>query len=546
MSDWIETHIPCPSCGSSDAASINSQGWLKCFSCGANVKVEEDGEPAPKPTKGKTKKPKGLIPLGEFRALAKRKLSEETCRKFGYFIGKFKGKTVQVAPYRSIKGDSISAQKARFANKDFITTGSFDKVALFGRHLWGEGGKRVVITEGEIDCMTVSQLQGNKWPVVSLPCGAQAAPKAIKDNLEWLITFDEVVIFFDMDEVGREAALAAAELLPVGSVKIAEIPLKDPNEMLVAGRGQEVIQAIWNAKEYRPDGIVDIDEILEDIEKPVEWGLPWFLPTLTNYTYGRQYGAVYGFAAGTGIGKTDWLTQQMAYDVKTLGMKVGAIFLEAKPIDIGKRLAGKIDGQRYHIPDAGWKIEDLKKTLQDLKGHVTFYDNWGDTQWEVVKAKIRYMVVGKGIKLIYLDHLTAMADTSNEKESIEQIMKEMAGLANELGCIIHFISHLSTPEGKPHEEGGRVMIKHFKGSRSIGFWSHGMFGIERNGQAEKESDRQTTIFRILKDRYTGQSTGKVIYLGYNSDTGLLFEKGSEADNYGFDDDDEKEDYGKDF
>ncbi|MFA7168907.1 MAG: DnaB-like helicase C-terminal domain-containing protein [Sphaerochaetaceae bacterium] len=479
-------------------------------------------------------KDKPLVPFGEYRALTKRKLTEETCRKFGYFIGSFKGELVQVAPYYD-KDGKLCGQKVRFANKDFRTTGDFKRATLFGQHLWGEGGKKLVITEGEIDCMTVSQLQGNKWPVVSVPNGAQGAVNAIRENLEWVMSFEEVIIMFDMDAPGREAAQKVAELLPPGKAKIASLPLKDPNETLMQGRGQEVIQAIWNAKEYRPDGIVDIDEILEEIEKPIEWGLPWCFPTLTKLTYGRRFGELYAVGAGTGVGKTDFFTQQIAYDVGELGMKVGVIYLETKPVETGKRIAGKLDGQRYHVPDAGWDMEQLRSTLQRLKGKVTFYDNWGDTEWDVVKLKIRYMVVSKGIKIIYLDHLTAMADTSNEKESIEQMMKEMAGLANELGCIIHFVSHLSTPEGKPHEEGGRVMIRHFKGSRSIGFWSYFMFGLERNQQAEDEIERQTTTLRILKDRYTGQATGKTLLLGYDSETGRLFEKGGQAGDYGFDD-----------
>ena len=44
---------------------------------------------------------------------------------------------------------------------------------LWGQHLWKSAkGKRLVITEGEIDCMTVGQLLETKWPVVSLPNGA--------------------------------------------------------------------------------------------------------------------------------------------------------------------------------------------------------------------------------------------------------------------------------------------------------------------------------------------------------------------------------------
>src|SRR5690606_12270852 len=110
--------------------------------------------------------------------------------------------------------------------------------------------------------------------------------------------------------------------------------------------------------------------------------------------------------------------------------------------------------------------------LNSLDGKVYLYDHFGETDWDVVKGRIRYMAVALGIRVFYLDHLTAMADTSNEKESLEQIMKEMAGMAQELGLVIHYISHLTTPEGKPHEEGGRVMIRHFKGSRAIGFWSY--------------------------------------------------------------------------
>jgi len=51
-----------------------------------------------------------------------------------------------------------------------------------------------------------------------------------------------------------------------------------------------------------------------------------------------------------------------------------------------------------------------------------------------------------------------------------------------------------------------------------------MFGLERNQQAEDEDERQTTRFRILKDRVTGQSTGKVFEMGYDHFAGRLIPK----------------------
>lgn len=516
----VVAKVPCPDCGSSDNLALYDDGHGFCFTPGCGYKAAAGDVPTTK------RKPvsKDLL-VGEVEALTKRKITIETCRKFGYSIGYDKNdKKVHIAPYYD--GNELVAQKLRYADKTFKFIGEPKRAGLFGQNVWGSGGKMIVITEGEIDCLTVSQLQGNKWPVVSLANGAQSAKKAIQQNIEWLETFETVILMFDMDEAGAKAVSDAAPLFSPGKCKIASLPFKDANECLLNGAGEAVIQAIWNAKPYRPDGLVTLDDIIEEVEKPIEWGLPWCFESLTKATYGRRYGEIYALGAGTGVGKTDFLTQQIAFDVQELGLEVGLLFLEQKPVETAKRVAGKIAGRRFHVPDGGWEVQELRDSLAYLKGRVTFYDNFGSTDWEIVSAKIRYMAVSQGIRVFYLDHLTAMADTSAEKESLEQIMKEMAGLANELNIIITFVSHLSTPEGKPHEEGGRVMIKHFKGSRAIGFWSFFMFGLERNQQAEEEEERQTTIFRVLKDRYTGQATGLTISLGYDRETGRLFEKDS--------------------
>ncbi len=82
-------------------------------------------------------------------------------------------------------------------------------------------------------------------------------------------------------------------------------------------------------------------------------------------------------------------------------------------------------------------------------------------------------------------------------------MSELGGLVKVMDIIITFVSHLTTPDGTPHEEGGRVTIRQFKGSRAIGYWSDFMFGMERDTQAEDEEERQTTTFRVLKESLYG-------------------------------------------
>ena len=125
----------------------------------------------------------GMI-QGEAVALPKRNLDEATCRKFGYTVGKLGDRTVQIAPY--YRGGQLVAQKTRDANKRMKCLGDFAEVDLFGQQLWSEGGRRIVVTEGEIDAMSVSQAQSNRWPVVSVPSGAADAPRALGRQLEWL------------------------------------------------------------------------------------------------------------------------------------------------------------------------------------------------------------------------------------------------------------------------------------------------------------------------------------------------------------------------
>ena len=511
---------PCPECGSKDNLARYSDGHGFCFGC----HYYEPGEDNVQSTQ--TQSERRVTPLLhdlDYRSLNQRRIHEDTCRHWKYGVTTFEGKTCQVATYYGSDGRPV-CQKLRFPDKSFRLVGDTSNIPLYGQWLARDSGKMIIVTEGEIDALSVSQAQNLKWPAVSVPNGAQSAAKSIRENIEFLEKFERVVFMFDEDDPGRKAAKECAEVLSPGKAFIASLPLKDANEMLKANRGSEIVQAAWGAKEYRPDGIVAVDALIEEAKKPIEWGLPWCLPSLTEVTYGRRETEVYMIGAGTGVGKTDFLTQQIEYDVNKLGEKVGVLFLEQKPVETAKRIAGKAAGKRFHVPDAGWEQSDLETALENLRGKVLFYDSFGQTEWDSVKAKIRYMAVSNGIKLIYVDHLTAMADTGNERESIEQIMKEMAGLANELSIIIHCVSHLSTPEGKPHEEGGRVQIRHFKGSRSIGFWSYFMFGLERNQQADDEDERSTTTFRVLKDRYTGQATGTTIELGYAPETGRIYEK----------------------
>jgi twinkle protein len=510
----------CPECAanggdtSEDNLARYEDGGAHCHACGHHEFSDESDRPAR--TQQKASKA-GLIDYSP-DPLLKRGIDGETCKKFGYGYGKYRNAKVQVATYCDESGRPV-AQKLRDASKNFVITGDAKKMRLFGEHLWKTGGKMLVITEGEIDALTVSQLQQNKWPVVSVPNGAQSAAKSIANSLEFVESFEKVILMFDMDEPGRQAMQEVAGILSPGKAFIARLPLKDANACLLDGKGKAVIDAMWNAKAFRPDGIIDIEDVIDKACQDIQQGRPWPWQVLTDRTYGRRYGELYGFGGGTGCGKSTVFKQIAKHIIETENMPVGLIMLEEPPSMTAKTIAGMLMGKRVHVPGVEYDRDELRHTLTKLGGRVYLYDHFGSMSFEVIKQKIRYMVRALGVRDIFLDHLTALAAAidTDERKAIDAIMAELSSLCQELDCTIYYVSHLTTPEGKAHEEGGRVLEKQFRGSRSIAYWSHFLFGIER----DKQEEGGVTVLRVLKDRYTGDAAGLKFGLRYDTETGLL-------------------------
>ena len=199
-------------------------------------------------------------------------------------------------------------------------------MGLFGMHLWSSG-RKITVCEGELDAMTVSQVQGHKFATVSVPHGAQSAKKHLLKNIDYLNGFSEIILMFDQDEAGQAAAQACAEVLPIGKTKIAVLPMKDANECLVAGDAAAIITAIHQAADFRPDGIVSMGDLRElvsvaDAESPIQY--PY--PLLNEMLKGIRTGVV-TLCAGSGVGKST-LIREMAYSIHMSGFTVGMLMLE--------------------------------------------------------------------------------------------------------------------------------------------------------------------------------------------------------------------------
>lgn len=513
-----QTHQPCDDCGSSDALTINTDGSTKCYSCG---EFNPNGGGTLTITESTPLKRNGFI-SGEFTDLTSRKITEETCRKYDYRVGAIGGKPCQIANYYNLDGGMV-AQKYRMADKSFRCSGT--PSYFFGQQLWPNGGRKLVITEGEIDALTVSQLNGNKWPVVSLPSGAQSAKSVFKKHLEWLSLWDEVILMFDSDDQGRKAVEQVVDILPAGKCKVAKLQLKDANEHLVKGRGQEVIQAFWDAKVWRPDDIVDGADLLARLTAPrINDSISYPFAGLNESTKGIRKGEIITFCAGSGIGKSHVCKCITHHILTSTESRIGYIALEESIERTANGILGLELGRQLHIepftPDASY-TQAFEKTVGS--GRFFLYDHWGSMEPENLINHIRFMAKALDVDYVVLDHLSIVVSglsEGDERRTIDNLMTKLRSLVEETKIGLILVSHLKRPEGKGHEDGAVTSLAQLRGSASIAQLSDIVVGLERN-QQDVENRNMSTV-RVLKNRFTGE-TGVACSLLYDKITGRMSE-----------------------
>ena len=341
MANLVKAHLPCEDCGSHDALSQYDDGSTYCFSCSTYRKesTKEVRYMDEENTKG-LKLDAGTFPKD---GIPDRKLTAETCKKFGVkVIVKAGGIAQHIYPYFD-KSGKIVAQKVRtVSGKQFHCLGTMKNATLFGQNIFPAKGSYITLTEGELDAMSVFQMQGSKYPVVSIKDGATGA-RSVKDNYEYLDSFDKIVICFDGDEAGKKGAQKIAELLPPKKVSIVKMPpdLKDASEFLKAGKIEEFKNLWWKAEEYKPKDIVCMSELwdrLQEFNKSRSYiPSPW--SGVNEMLYGFRPSQVCVFAAGTGQGKAIRTTEKV---LTTEGWKMN------KDLKIGDYLAS-VDGKPSQV-----------------------------------------------------------------------------------------------------------------------------------------------------------------------------------------------------
>ena len=533
---FVETHLDCPTCGHRQCLGLNEDGSAKCFSCGDYIRNFKEGDMEPTP---RLVKDNVVISEGNFNNLRDRGISEATAKRYGVKSTVNSNGDITRHFYPYYNGSEEVAYKTRIVDgKGFIATGPISDCGLFGQQLVGDkGGKYVTLVEGECDAMAAYELLGSKWPVVSIKNGAQGAEKDVKNQIEFLERFDNIIICFDADKPGQEAAKKVARLLKPNKAKIMVMPdgFKDSNDMLRKNQHGSYVAAWWNAKTYTPSGVLNVSQNKDKFHNRVKKkAIPYPWEGLNKKLEGLRQGELVLLAGGTGLGKSSVTRELEHWLIKETDDNIGIVALEE---DWTRTVDGILSieaNAKLHIDRVREEhsVEELNILFDDLfidndnNDRVWIHAHFGSNDIDGIFSKLRYMIVGCECKWVVIDHLHMMVSATlegDERRSIDSIMTRLRSLAEETGAGLILVSHLRRIDGnKGHEKGAETDLSHLRGSQSIAQLSDCVITLERNQQADDPVVASTTRVRILKSRYTGD-VGIATYLQYDKDTGRLNE-----------------------
>lgn len=531
MGKIVKKNLAClnPACNSSDARQLYENGTSFCFSCQSFFAKDKDQEFETETEKAPNffKKSLGIddvlsLPIRGFKD---RNITKQVAEFFDVRVSYGEDGEIDAHYYPY---DDNTAYKIRKLPKTFTWLGKSQN--LFGQSKFSSSGRRLIITEGEIDALSVAQASLEKYkkiyPVVAMSSATMT--KSLLENRDWIRSFNEVVLCLDSDEAGQKATEEAIKIIGIDKAKIAKLPCKDPNEVLVKHDGNRLLQCIFDAAPYIPAGIIGKEELwsaLQNYNNTPSVPYPKCLEGVNSKLKGMRAGEIALFISGTGSGKSTVLREIMLNLLETTEDKIGVISLEESPAETARKLAGMVlerNPAKEEIP-----LEDLKIGFDKVFGtdRVVLLDHQGSINDNSIVDQLEYMCL-TGCKYLFIDHITILVSEGVENltgnEAQDKVMNDLLRLVKRHPVWIGLVSHLrKAPNNKGSFEEGRLpSIDDIRGSGSIKQISFDIISFARNLTAESELERNTIKMRILKSRYTGL-TGNVKGAHYKYDTGRL-------------------------
>lgn len=555
-------HTSCPNCGSSDGLAVYQDDSTYCWVCNEGTISEELKEQLKEKHKGKGKvkrmtdakeevkivkstkpviteeKAKEIKEQTSIQGKGFRGLKDEYTKQFGvrYSYSEETGEVIEQY-YPVTQESTLTGYKIREVPKNFRSIGRTGAdCELFGQFKFNRGGKYLIIVEGELDMLSAYQMlaeynktRGSDFEVaVVSPTTGANSQKQIAAQYKFCDSFENIVLCYDQDKAGKEAAEKVVSYLPKGKVKFMTMRYKDPNEYLMNGKQKEFVNDFYNAKTYVPVGVVgsgDISDAMREEFMVPKIPLPPFMHKLQDMMAGGvPLGRGINLASASGTGKSTIIDEIVYYMIFNSPHKVGIVTLESTCGQYGNKLLSRHIGTKLELKTNEEALNILSSESTKQKERELFLTEEGEHRFYLiddrdggvdnVKDAIENLIIGCGCKVIVLDPVHDVIGTLPNEEQ-EAFYSWQKGMMKSHNCTFYNVMHTrKTQSGqKSGSTGADLHEEDIQGSSSAYKSAACNLVFGRNKESEDDIERNTTVMKATKIRWTGKTgvAGKYYY-----------------------------------
>lgn len=232
-------------------------------------------------------------------------------------------------------------------------------------------------------------------------------------------------------------------------------------------------------------------------------------------------------------GKSTIIEECVYYWVFNSPHKVGVVSLESDCAQYGIKLLSRHVGTKLDlIEDNDYKVELLHTQQMEDAAQTLFFNEDGSNRWHLVddrdgsldnlKELVMSLIIACDCKVIILDPLQDIMDgLSNEEQAV--FMKWMKGTVKSHGVTFVNVNHVrkSATGGKANSAGADLHEEDFQGSSAIFKSAACNLLFTRNKEAECDIERNVTLMKMTKCRWTGNTAPRAGSYFYENKSHLM-------------------------
>lgn len=410
-----------------------------------------------------------------------------------YRVGASKdGRAVVFPHYRG--GEMVNFKLRDHADKKRMMTFGGGEPCLWGWQAIPQDARSVVITEGEIDALSVWQCG---FPALSVFSGV-ANLGWIESDHDRLDQFSDIVLCLDMDDAGQGAARKIAERLGLERCRLVSLPKKDANECLLAGMRDEIRTAIRDARYIAPDELRSAAEftdlVIECFYPPHDAPLGVLLPWVK--AVGKISIRPAELSIWTGInghGKSQMLGQVIIHAMSQ-GERVCLASMELRPEKLLYRMLRQMTASREP------RIADIKACMAWLQERAWIFNTIGTASAARILEVFTYARKRYGVTQFVIDSLMKCGIDDDDYNGQKAFVDRLCDFKLQHDCHVHLVAH----SRKKQNEDGAPGKMDIKGSGTISDLADNLFSVWRNKKKEAGEDtglRYDAILNCDKQRH---------------------------------------------